>query len=191
MMDLHEAAKVLRAHQAWRKGGDGPQTDVTLLTQALDAAVAALEGLKDPAVVLVNMMRGTIANPHADTAARCDALAEENALLREYLELAASAKTVAWMSEGRQPDCHCDTIIERARELIGLHLSEQEGMIQPTAAQFMAAVDALAQAIGAAEATPKPEEIPTLEEMREILRHPRERSLSQDASNNDHEDDAA
>lgn len=45
MMDLHEAAKVLRAHQAWRKGGDGPQTDVTLLTQALDAAVAALEGM--------------------------------------------------------------------------------------------------------------------------------------------------
>jgi len=37
-----------------------------------------------------------------------------------------------------------DTITERARELIGLHLSEQEGLVQPTAAQFIAAVDALA-----------------------------------------------
>lgn len=56
-----------------------------------------------------------------------------------------------------------DTIIERARELIGLHMSEQEGMMPPTAAQFTDAVDALAQAIGAAD------------------QHPRERDLAQDA----------
>lgn len=45
MMDIQEAAAVLRAHQEWRKGGDGPQTDVTSLTQAIDAAVAALEAM--------------------------------------------------------------------------------------------------------------------------------------------------
>lgn len=56
-----------------------------------------------------------------------------------------------------------DTIIERARELIGLHMSEQEGMMIPTRAQFQDAVDALAQAIGAAD------------------QHPRERDLAQDA----------
>lgn len=56
-----------------------------------------------------------------------------------------------------------DTIIERARELIGLHMSEQEGMMIPTVAQFQDAVDALAQAIGAAD------------------QHPRERDLAQDA----------
>lgn len=56
-----------------------------------------------------------------------------------------------------------DTIIERARELIGLHMSEQEGMMIPTGAQFQDAVDALAQAIGAAD------------------QHPRERDLAQDA----------
>lgn len=66
-----------------------------------------------------------------------------------------------------------DTIVERARELIGLHVSEQEGMRLPTGAQFQRAVDALAQAIGAAD------------------QHPRERDLAQDAGNNDHEDDAA
>lgn len=56
-----------------------------------------------------------------------------------------------------------DTIVERARELIGLHVSEQEGMRLPTGAQFQRAVDALAQAIGAAD------------------QHPRERDLAQDA----------
>ena len=119
----------------------------------------------------------------ADVEKQNDALAEENALLREYLELAASAKTVSWMTEGRPPACRCDTITERARELIGLHLSEQEGMTQPTAAQFMAAVDALAQAIGAADQPP--EDIPTLQELRDILNgkdtHPRERALRRDA----------
>lgn len=54
-MSTQEAAKVLREHQAWRKGGDGPQTDVTLLTQAIDAAVAALESLSEPAAWLYTM----------------------------------------------------------------------------------------------------------------------------------------
>ena len=42
-------------------------------------------GLKDPATVLVNMMRGHIANPHADTAKRNDELCTENEALRAAL----------------------------------------------------------------------------------------------------------
>jgi len=56
-----------------------------------------------------------------------------------------------------------DTITERARELIGLHLSEQEGLHLPTGREYQRAVDALAQAIGASH------------------QHPRERALHQDA----------
>jgi len=105
-MTPSEAAKVLREHNAWRRGADdnhwqqAPYSPAEL-GHALDAAVAALESV--------------------------------------------------------------DTIVERARELIGLHVSEQEGMMPPTAAQFTDAVDALAQAIGAAD------------------QHPRERDLAQDA----------
>ena len=111
----------------------------------------------------------------ADVEKQNDALAEENALLREYLELAASAKTVSWMTEGRPPACRCDTITERARELIGLHLSEQEGMMLPTGREYQRAVDALAQAIGASH------------------QHPRERAMHQDAARGNfrQEDDGA
>ena len=105
-MDIKEAAKVLRRHNEWRRGADdnhwqqSPYSPAEL-GHALDAAVAALEGM--------------------------------------------------------------DTITERARELIGLHLSEQEGLHLPTGREYQRAVDALAQAIGASH------------------QHPRDRALRQDA----------
>lgn len=65
-----------------------------------------------------------------------------------------------------------DIITERARELIGLHTSEQEGLMLPTGKQFQDAVDALAQAIGARDQSPSITD----------SRHPRERALSEDAA---------
>lgn len=75
------------------------QTEIILAQMA--AAIRALRaelgathsGLKDPATVLVNMMRGHIANPHADTAKRNDELCAENDRLRAAL--AESEREVA------------------------------------------------------------------------------------------------
>lgn len=39
--------EVLTKHNAWRRGGDGPQTDPRMLGLALDAAIAAISG-KEP-----------------------------------------------------------------------------------------------------------------------------------------------
>ena len=97
-MDIKEAAKVLRVYSAAKR----TRWDGSQLLRAIDAAVAALEGM--------------------------------------------------------------DTITERARELIGLHLSEQEGLLLPTGREYQRAVDALAQAIGASH------------------QHPRERAMHQDAA---------
>ena len=44
-MTNDEAAKVLRDHNAWRRGGDGPQTDPRQLGLAIERAIAALESL--------------------------------------------------------------------------------------------------------------------------------------------------
>lgn len=102
-MKPSEAARILTEHNAWRRGElTNPMPyNPRMLGEALDAAVAALEGM--------------------------------------------------------------DTITERARELIGLHLSEQEGLHLPTGREYQRAVDALAQAIGASH------------------QHPRDRALRQDA----------
>jgi hypothetical protein len=43
-MTREAAREVLSAHQLWRRGGDGPQTDPLILGQALDLAIAALGG---------------------------------------------------------------------------------------------------------------------------------------------------
>ena len=42
-MTITEAVKILRDHQAWRKGGDGPQTDPLKLSEALEVAIRKLE----------------------------------------------------------------------------------------------------------------------------------------------------
>jgi len=149
-MDIKEAAKVLRAHQEWRKGGDGPQTNVTSLTQAIDAAVAALEGMASAKPVAVVRVHRTGGNAGISWSA---VPAEDAPLMRDGDQLYAAP----------QPAYCCDTITERARELIGLHLSEQEGLHLPTGREYQRAVDALAQAIGASH------------------QHPRERALHQDA----------
>ena len=41
-LNRQETLKVLREHNAWRRGGDGTQTDPRLLGLALDAAIAAI-----------------------------------------------------------------------------------------------------------------------------------------------------
>lgn len=122
-----EAAKVLREHNAWRRGEvTNPMPyNPRILGEAIDAAVAALEAV--------------------------------------------------------------DTITERARELIGLHMSEQEGLRLPTGAEYQRAIDALAQAIGAIEQSPPSQD----------SHHPREIVLAQDAArgnfryNNDPQNDGA
>lgn len=45
-MDVGRALQVLIEHNTWRRGGEGPQTDPTLLGQALDTAIAALQSPK-------------------------------------------------------------------------------------------------------------------------------------------------
>lgn len=72
----------------------------------------------------------------------------------------------------------CDTITERARELIGLHLSEQEGLRLPTGREYQRAVDALAKAIDPAEQSPP-------------CADSRQPAVDSRQPNNDHEDDAA
>lgn len=42
-MTEEEALKVIAYHQAWRKGGDSPQTDPTKLTEALDLIPKIIE----------------------------------------------------------------------------------------------------------------------------------------------------
>ena len=43
-MTPQEAADLLRAHNEWRRGGDDPPTEPTALGQAIEIAIAALEG---------------------------------------------------------------------------------------------------------------------------------------------------
>jgi hypothetical protein len=42
-MTTAEAIEILRSHNAWRRGGDGPMTDPRVLGEAIDIVVAALE----------------------------------------------------------------------------------------------------------------------------------------------------
>lgn len=42
-MTITEAVKILRDHQAWRKGGDGPETDPRKLSEALEWVIKTLE----------------------------------------------------------------------------------------------------------------------------------------------------
>lgn len=42
-MTITEAVKILRDHQAWRKGGDGSQTDPAKLSEALEWAIRTLK----------------------------------------------------------------------------------------------------------------------------------------------------
>ena len=60
-LNRQETLKVLREHNAWRRGGDGTQTDPRLLGLALDAAIAAITATPPSAPVGVEGVRRYLA----------------------------------------------------------------------------------------------------------------------------------
>jgi len=67
-MDNKECIKILKQHNAWRRGGDGKMTEPKLIGEAMDYAVKALEDDKYKSIIdrLIYYFKGgrSLSNNH-------------------------------------------------------------------------------------------------------------------------------
>lgn len=119
-----------------------------------------MEMLKDPGIVRQNMMRGIIANPHADVCERNDRLSTENDQLRAQLEKPTfQSRVQAWMQECFGPVIAADKqerahrFLEEALELVQAGGCTAEEAHQLVDYVFSRPVGELSQEVGGVRVT--------------------------------------